>query len=152
MSCTRHILAPLLILAVWLMPARAAAQGLPDLLGAVRQGGGWISIPVEQGAGSFLSTPVPTVGVELSGCFQIWWGHSGRWDILVEDTYGDGKLKSDTKGGESVPFSYGTGPWGQLQVNVRWSEPRDTTLLVWVGLGEKSDERDPCEPVYGGGE
>jgi hypothetical protein len=40
----------------------------------------------------------------------------------------------------------------QLDVKVRWSEPRDTTLLVWVGLDRPGRPKgDSCEPVYGSG-
>ena len=52
-------------------------------------------------------------------------------------------------GGERVPFRYRTGRRAQLSVDVRWSEPRDTTLVVWVGLETPGQQRDVCDPIYG---
>ncbi|MEQ9399084.1 MAG: hypothetical protein RJQ04_07915 [Longimicrobiales bacterium] len=132
-------------------PGAAGAQSLPEFLGAVRQGGGWITLPIEKGTGKLLTRPLPTGGLSLNGCLEIWHGHSGAFDVRIEDTYGNGRLVTLARPAQDVPFTYDTGAWAQLDVNVRWSEPRDTTLVVWVGLGRASGERDPCEPVYAPG-
>ena len=42
-----------------------------------------------------------------------------------------------------------TGRRAQLSVEARWSEARDTTLVVWVGLETPGQQRDVCEPIYG---
>jgi len=105
-----------------------------------------------KGRGTLTSAPLPTAGLTLSGCMQVYAGMSGRWDLRAEDTLGEGRLEATVVGGEAVPFRYRTGPRAQIRVEARWSEPRDTTLLVWVGLeSSKGGGRDPCTPVYGGG-
>ena len=140
-----------LALALVADPRPARAQSVIDLLRGIEQGGGWVSIPVKDGKGSLLTLPMPTGGLTLSGCVQVYPGMSGRWDIEARDILGEGHLDVSLAGGESVPFSYRTGARGQLRVDARWSEPRDTTLLVWVGLGSTGTSgRDPCKPVYGG--
>jgi len=54
--------------------------------------------------------------------------------------------------GEPVEFSYTTGTLSRLTVEARWSEARDTTLLVWIGLETRTPRRpDACVPVYGNG-
>jgi hypothetical protein len=142
-------LAPVLAQAAF--PADAHAQSVLDLLRSIEQGGGWVSIPVQEGKGSLETRPMPTGGMTLRGCMQIYAGMSGQWDLEARDVLGEGHLRASVTGGESVPFSYRTGARGQLRVEARWSERRDTTLLVWVGLGAAGGPgRDPCEPVYGG--
>jgi hypothetical protein len=148
----RTLLAPLAFLAVLTVigrPTPLAAQGLADLLTSIQQGGGWVAIPVKGGEGVLETPAVPTGGFTISGCMQVWPGHSGTWTIEARDPIGGGSLDVDTRGGQSVPFSYVTGPLARLQVDVRWSEPRDTTLLVWVGLDRPSaPDHDSCQPVY----
>ena len=142
----------LLLAAATLLPAGGLhAQSMTDLVGALRQGGGWINLPVERGEVKLTTTPVPTAGMEIAGCLQIWPGHSGTWTMRIEDTYGNGRIDTQARPAQHVPFTYATGMWSQLDVNVRWSEPRDTTLIVWVGLQSARVERDPCEPVYDAG-
>lgn len=134
-----------------LLPVGLEAQSVLDLLRGIQQGGGWVSIAVHQGKGTLETRPVPTGGLTLSGCIQVYAGLSGRWDLEARDVLGEGHLEASVTGGEPVPFTYRTGARGQLRVDARWSEPRDTTLLVWVGLGANNGSgRDPCEPVYGG--
>jgi len=82
---------------------------------------------------------------------QVWGGHSGSWDIRAQDVMGPGKFDVSILPGEPTPFAYQAGPQSRLQVDVRWSEPRDTTLLLWVGLETPMLHRNPCEPVYGRG-
>jgi len=146
----RLLPAALLPLALAAAPAGAAAQSVLDFLRGIQQGGGWVSIPVQGGRGSLTTLAVPTGGLLLNGCVQVYPGMSGRWDLVARDELGEGRLEASVRGGESVPFTYQTGQRGQLRVDARWSEPRDTTLLLWVGLGRKDDGRDPCQPVYGG--
>jgi len=131
-------------------PAPAHAQTLADLLMGVRQGGGWVSIPIAGGHGAVSTAPLPTAGLNLSGCVQVWGGHSGRWNILARDALGEGRLEIQAEPGQPVVFSYSSGLRSQLEVDVRWSEPRDTTLLLWVGLDRpgRSDE-DSCTPAFG---
>lgn len=133
---------------------RASAQTFADLVATLRAGGGWVSIPIEDGEGQLVTRAVPTGGMTLAGCVQVWSGHSGRWELDATDLRAERTLEMRARAGQSVPFSHKTGPMAQLDLKVRWSEPRDTTLMVWVGLegmGSREPERDACEPVYGGG-
>jgi hypothetical protein len=86
----------------------------------------------------------------IAGCVQVYAGHSGRWDIVARDSLGDGRMEAEVIGGEPVPFRYEARERAQLTVEARWSEPRDTTLLLWVGLHTPGRTRDVCEPAYGG--
>ena len=125
-----------------------SAQTIPDLLSGIQNGGGWITIPIEGGQGSLRTIALPTVGLTISGCAQVWGGHSGTWDISVRDIQGTGELDVVTPGGQEIPFSYTTGMFSQLTVDVEWSEARDTTLLLWVGLESAGSDRNACEPQY----
>jgi hypothetical protein len=146
-----RILAPILtVLALSAAPGPASGQSVFDLFQSMMEGGGWIRIPIEAGRGTYLSLPLPTVGLTLKGCMQIYAGHSGQWDILVRDNLGDGTLEVSVAAGESIPFDYRTGPTAQLSVDARWSEARDTTLVVWIGLEAPGIDRDACEPIYRG--
>lgn len=110
-----------------------------------------MSIPIEEGHGSWSSRILPTMELTLAGCMQVYAGNSGRWDIVARDTLGHGRMEAEVTGGEHVPFRYETGEKAQLTLEARWSEPRDTTLLLWVGLRTPGRERDVCEPIYGEG-
>ena len=123
-----------------------------DLLQSLRGGGGWVHIPIEAGIGTLRTNPLPTLGLTLRGCAQVYVGHSGRWTIQARDPLGDGEIDVEVAGGEPVHFSYTTGQQAQLTLSARWSEARDTTLLMWVGLETRAGpERDACTPVYGDG-
>lgn len=131
-------------------PASLQAQSIQDLFRSVEQGGGWVGIPVVAGKGSISTPAVPTMGMTVSGCVQVWGGHTGTWDIEARDVMGTGRLAVSTAPGESVPFTYTSGMQSQLQVDVAWSEPRDTTLLLWVGLQRPGTTREEaCEPKVG---
>ena len=55
----------------------------------------------------------------------------------------------DGGGGETLEFEYTTGLTAQLDVDVEWSEPRDTTLLLWIGLDTSTSEGEgACDPAY----
>ena len=130
------------------MPTSASAQTISEVLEALRVGGGWVRIPVDRGRGTLLTPALPSAGRTIEGCMQIWPGHSGSWTLDVTDTYGNGRLQTRARPADDIPFTYDTGLLAQLEVDVRWSEPRDTTLLVWVGLQSARNARNPCEPVY----
>lgn len=133
------------------LPPGVAAQSPLDLLRSVRQGGAWISIPVTAGEGRLTTDTLPTLGVRFDGCLTVWGGHSGAWTLDARDPVNGERLDAVALPGRGVPFTYQTGPRSQVDVRVRWTEARDTVLLVWVGLHRENSERDPCTPVYGGG-
>jgi hypothetical protein len=148
----RKITVALALILLGASPSDGVSQSMFELLQSLRNGGGWVTIPIEAGSGGLLTDELPTLGLTLKGCVQVYAGHSGRWDIRARDTLGEGRLEAEVAGGEPVRFSYSTGPRAQLSVDARWSEARDTTLMVWVGLEMSlSEDRDPCTPVYGGG-
>jgi len=145
-----RIVAPALaVLVLALSPSTGRGQSILDLLQSIKDGGGWVYIPIEAGRGTWVSQPLPTMELTLTGCMQVYAGHSGRWSIHARDPLGDGNLEASVTGGERVPFRYRTGRRAQLSVDARWSEARDTTLVVWVGLETPGQQRDVCEPVYG---
>jgi hypothetical protein len=144
---------PALVLTlVAFLPTRVSAQSMADLFQTLLDGGTWVSIPIQGGAGSVNTKPLPTLGMTLRGCAQVYWGNSGKWAIQARDSLGGGTLDVEVEAGEPVEFSYTTGQRSQLTVEARWSEARDTTLLVWIGLETPSSRgRDACSPVYGKG-
>lgn len=133
-----------------LLPSPAGAQSVRDLLASVQRGGGWVSVPIEDGVGKLSTATLPTAGLTVAGCVQVWEGHSGEWQIEARDRLGDGRLEMSAAPGESVPFSYTAGLRSQLEVDFAWSEPRDTTLFLWVGLARPNQAASAtCQPVDG---
>lgn len=146
-SRRRLTLAGLMIGLPLLLPASLQGQTLTDLFRALRAGGGWVEIPVEAGAGSVDTGLVPTAGIALSGCARVWSGHSGEWEIRAEDVVAERVIDARLGPGESVRFSHEAGMRARLRVDVRWSEPRDTTLVLWIGLDRKGEATGAaCEP------
>ena len=124
--------------------ASLQAQVSPEILQVLQQGGAWVALPIEDGVGSFESQPVPTLGIQLRGHLRIWEEHTGNWHVVMRDLARAEDpviLERLMAPGERVDFDYQTGMLGQIQIDVRWSEARDTTLRVWVGT-----ELTPGEP------
>lgn len=135
-----------LVLLTTALPRTARAQPLDDAMAAIRNGGGWVSVPIVGGRGAARTLPLPTMGITLTGCVRVWDGHSGSWEIRARETVADTTLVVRSAPGEGVPFSHTFGLRSQIDVDVEWSEPRDTTLFLWVGLKGQDDERDACVP------
>jgi hypothetical protein len=127
-------------------PASLHAQALDGVMAAVRNGGGWVSVDIQNGRGSASTLPIPTMGMTLSGCVTVWEGNSGRWRIRARDTLNEATLETSSVPGEGVAFSHAFGLRSQLEVEFLWSEPRDTTLFLWVGLGDAEGDPDVCIP------
>ena len=116
--------------------ASLEAQVSPEILQVLQQGGAWVTLPIEAGVGSFQSGPVPTLGIQLRGHLRIWEEHTGSWHVVMRDLARDADLAILERlivPGERVDFDYQTGMLGQIRIDVRWSEARDTTLRVWLG-------------------
>lgn len=146
-----HAASTLLLLAVLgTVPTATSAQG-PGLLEGVRKGGGWIAIPIEDGVGRLSTRPIPTLGLRFDGCLTVWGGHSGAWTLDARDVLSGERLEAVALPGRGLPFSHQAGVRSQVEVEVRWTEARDTVLQVWVGLDRGDPTRDPCQPVYGTG-
>ena len=121
-----------------IMPAGASlrAQVSPEMLQVLQQGGAWVELAIENGVGAFQSTPVPTLGIQLRGHLRISEENTGSWHVVMRDLARDEDLVILERlmvPGVPVDFDYQTGMLGQIQIDVRWSEARDTTLRVWVG-------------------
>ena len=134
-----------------LFPAAPAEGQFMQLLKAIGDGGSWISLPVEKGRASLSSPVVPLAGMSIDGCLHVWTGHSGKWTVRAKDTLGDETLDVVAEPGKPVRFDYKAGLQAQLELEVEWSEPRDTTLIMWVGVErakkkKKEDARDICQP------
>ena len=131
-------------------PSGAAAQSVADLMASVQRGGGWVSVPIENGTGHVSTATIPTMGLTVAGCVLVWGGHTGRWDIQARDALGSGTLRMEAGAGESVPFTYTAGMRSQLEVVLSWSEARDTTLFLWIGVARPNqDPEATCEPIDG---
>jgi hypothetical protein len=139
-----------LVLAAGLAPsvtAPAYAQGVQEVLATIRNGGGWVAVAIEDGRGTASTLMLPTMGVTLAGCVNVWAGHSGEWQIRARDTIGQDTLAVASKPGEGVRFAHEFGLRSQLEFEFEWSEPRDTTLFLWVGLDRDEDAPDvACTP------
>lgn len=133
-----------------LPPAPVRAQAPAELLRTVRAGGSWVAIPVAGGRASLSSDTVPTLGLTLTGCFTVWEGHSGEWTFEARDGVNGARLDAVATPGKGVPFSVQTGMQSRLDLEIQWSEPRDTVLQVWVGL-QVPTRPDACTPIYGDG-
>ena len=130
-----------------LFPAAPAEGQLIQLLRAIGNGGSWINLPVEKGRASLSSPVVPLSGLTIDGCLHVWSGHTGKWTVRAKDTLGDKELDFVAEPGKPVRFDYEAGLRAQLDLTIEWSEPRDTTLFLWIGLarGQKEDERKDGE-------
>jgi hypothetical protein len=148
-SSARALLSLFILVAFAPVPARA--QVMEELLAGIQRGGGWVSVPIENGEGEFQSGLLPTMAVKFSGCMSIWDGHSGGWQITAWDALGDARLEATVQPGEPVLFTYAAGMRSQLNASFRWSEPRDTTLHLWIGLERPERQgEEACNPLTGG--
>ncbi len=140
-----------------LLPASPAEAQVLQLMRTIADGGSWINLPVRKGKASLSSPAIPLAGLALNGCLLVWRGHSGTWTVRARDTLGDKELDVVALPGQPVKFDYKAGFKAQLDLEVEWTEPRDTTLFMWVGLspgrkkeeesdGKNPDDRDICRP------
>ena len=142
-----------LALAVLMLVAgadRAEAQGTADILAGIRNGGGWVSVPIVDGVGVARTATLPAMGIRLEGCAHVWPGHSGTFEIEAHESVADTTVVMAATPGEGVTFRHTFGMQAQLDFVIRWSEPRDTTLMMWVGLAVGKTITEACEPHYGG--
>ena len=142
---------PLALLALLsLCPGAASAQEAAELIANVRNGGGWVGIPIEGGRGKYSTVRLPTLGMTVEGCITVWPGHSGTWELRAHDVVSDSSRVIRALPGKGVTFSHTFGLQAQLDFDFRWSEPRDTTLVMWVGIAVAKTPEEACEPVYEG--
>lgn len=141
------------LVAVAILASALPAQAqILELMRIVGEGGTWLGLPVTAGRASFVGPAVPVAGLSLDGCLRVWDGHSGEWTVRAEDKLGGSRLDVTAMPGQPVRFEFRGGLQAQLDVQVEWSEARDTTLHVWVGVAPPSgrdDGRDICQPPPG---
>jgi len=142
----RALGALLLLAAMVGRPSLLQAQALDGVMAAIRNGGGWVSIDIRDGRGVASTVPLPTMGMTLTGCVNVWEGNRGRWRIRARDTVAEKTIETNSVPGQGVMFSHDFGLRSQLEVEFLWSEPRDTTLFLWVGLGDAESDPDVCVP------
>jgi hypothetical protein len=148
----RTSLTTLILLAVISAGTPAEAQTAGDLRRGLEQGGGWVSIPIEDGVGLVRTAAMPTLGLVFTGCVRVWPGHSGTWELRAHDAGSGRRLQATVTPGEPLPFSHTSAMMSQLDLEVRWSEPRDTTLVLWVGLETPERHGDAaCSPPASSG-
>lgn len=117
------------------------------MMSTLRAGGTWVTIPIEAGRGSFRTATIPTATMKLHGCVNVWPGHSGTWEIDAAERVQGAKLEIEAVPGVGVPFQHQFGMTAQLDFDFRWSEARDTTLYMWVGVDMSgSGDESICEP------
>lgn len=126
----------------------ASAQGIASIMSGLREGGGWVGIPIEGGQGSYTTVRLPTAGMTLRGCVNVWYGHSGSWTIEAREQVADSTVVLAAEPGVPVPFEHTFGMQAKLDFDFRWSEPRDTTLMVWIGVDLDGEGGEPpvCNP------
>lgn len=148
----RHLSAVLFVLTAvsTARPAPLRAQALDGVMGAIRKGGGWVSVDIVRGRGSASTLPIPTMGMTVAGCVRVFDGHSGVWRIRAHETVADTIIEVNSIPGQGIPFSHSFGLRSQFEVEVLWSEPRDTTLFLWVGVGDALSDPGVCVPKDAG--
>ena len=97
-------------------------------------GGGWVQIPIDSGKGSFRTITLPTAAMSVAGCVNVWPGHSGTFEIRAHESVLGSNLRMEAEPGVGVPFEHDFGMTAQVDIEFTWSEPRDTTLHLWVGI------------------
>jgi hypothetical protein len=100
-------------------------------------------VSIQDGHGTANTVMLPTMGLTLTGCVNVWEGHSGEWQIRARDTIAEDSLALRSTPGEGVRFSHEFGLRSKLEFDFEWSEPRDTTLYLWVGVDR--DDAGPAE-------
>ena len=90
-----------------------------------------ISVPVKNGHGT-ASTSKITLGITMEGHFEIKSPDNGTWTLVVKDGKNTIINKSGVKKGEQIPFKYHTGFKTSMHFDAKWSEIKDTTLIIHV--------------------
>jgi hypothetical protein len=92
------------------VPVSGAAQtngsgaGVGQILMGMRNGGGWVGIPIEDGKGTFSTVTLPTAAMSVAGCVNVWWGHSGTFEIQAHERVLGSNLRIEAEPGIGVPF------------------------------------------------
>jgi len=138
------------------VPVTAAEAQLLETMKALSEGGSWLNLPVRSGKAALRGPLVPLGGLAINGCFVVWRRHSGEWTVHAKDERSGQAIDTVAIPGAPVRFAYKAGFTARFSVDVEWSEPRDTTLFIWVGAsrarrgssddGAEGDGEDICTP------
>ena len=137
-----------------LAPTAGAEAQVLQAMKALSEGGSWINLPVRNGRAAIRGPVVPLAGLAVDVCLVVWRRHSGEWTVHAKDERGGQTIDTVALPGEPVRFAYKAGFTARFSVDVEWSEPRDTTLFVWVGASRArgrgddgpDDDEDICTP------
>ena len=81
---------------------------------------------------------------------NVWWGHSGTWEIRAHESVLGSNLRIEAEPGVGVTFEHDFGMTAQVDIEFEWSEPRDTTLLLWIALDPTLEAPESvCDPYEG---
>jgi hypothetical protein len=97
-----RMLAALALTLTAFLPTPLSGQDMVDLLHALQEGGTWVGIPIVDGIGSVSTVTLPTLGMTLRGCGQVYGAHTGLWAIQARDSLGRGRLNVEVEPGEPV--------------------------------------------------
>ena len=138
------------------VPATAAEAQVLDAMKALSEGGSWLNLPVQDGKAALRGPLLPLAGLAIDGCFVVWRRHSGEWTVHARDERSGQAIDTVAMPGAPVRFAYKAGFTARFSVEVEWSEPRDTTLFLWVGAsrvrdggsddGAEGEGEDICTP------
>ena len=138
------------------VPATAAEAQLVEAMKALSEGGSWLNLPVRNGKAALRGPLVPLAGLAVDGCLVVWRRHSGEWTIHAKDERSGQAIDTVVIPGTPVRFAYKAGGTARFSVEIEWSEPRDTTLFVWLGAsrvrrgsgddGAEGNGEDICTP------
>lgn len=141
------------------VPATAAEAQLLQAMKALSEGGSWINLPVRNGKAALRGPLVPLAGLSVDVCLVVWRRHSGQWTVHLKEERSGQAIDTVALPGEPVRLAYKAGFTARFSVDVEWSEPRDTTLFVWVGASRArgrggdddpdDEEEDICTPRVG---
>ena len=121
-----------------------------NVLSVLKDGGLWVTIPILAGEGTISTVRVPAMALGITGCVNVWHGHSGSWQIEAHEKVRGSVLRIEAQPGLGVPFEHDFGMQAQVDVKFSWSEARDTTLMLWVGVALAGSKNESlCQPKYG---
>lgn len=89
------------------------------------------NLNVKNGKGSQSVSQV-TLGITISGTFEITAPDEGTWSIVVKDGKDTILDKKGVKKGDKIDFKHKTGFKANISLNVTWSEAKDTTLKAKI--------------------
>ena len=152
LSIVRLVTLGLTMITLLSAPTSSSAQERSEttnVLSVLKDGGLWVTIPILAGEGTISTTRVPVMALGITGCVNVWHGHSGSWQIEAHEKVRGSVLRIEAQPGLGVPFEHDFGMQAQVDVKFSWSEARDTTLMLWVGVAlAGANNESLCQPKY----